>query len=141
MSMLLIPLNTTTLLNHSQLSKDDPTSACIKPPSTSRCLRNCHPDRLIFRGCVPVYAFSQGIINRVSLKWEHHCQTYPLIFLHLASASHHSCLNQSFACRLIFFPLIPDPTHWQPFMRLKDKEDLLLRTCFSTALRRGFKSL
>lgn len=74
------------------------------------------------------------MIIGVNLKWEHHCQIYPPIFLHLVSDSHHSCLNQSFACRLIFFPLIPDPTCWQHFLRLTDKEELLLWTCFSTAL-------
>lgn len=35
---------------------------------------------------------------------------------------------------LFFFPLIPDPICWEPFMRVTDKEELLLWTCFSTAL-------
>lgn len=96
---------TTMLLNHSQLSKEDSTSPCIKPICTSQFLSNRKSPRQIdFQGLWTSLRIGHGIITRVSLKWEHHCQTYPLIFLHPVSASHHSCLNQFFACRLIFSP-------------------------------------
>lgn len=94
----------TMLLNYSQLSKDDSTSPCIKPLRTRPIFTKLSPGQTDFQGLWCSLCASHSIITGVSLKWEHHCQIYSLIFLHLVSASHHSCLNQSFACRLIFPP-------------------------------------
>lgn len=132
--MPLIPLNITMLLNHSQLSKDDSSSPCTEPPSISQCLRDCHPDRPIVRGCVPAYA----VQSRHNYPSQPEAGTsLPDLSTDLSTSgfSQSSLLPQPIFClQAYFFPLIPDPTHWQPFMRLKDEENLLLWTCFSTAL-------
>lgn len=130
--MLLISLNITMLLNHSHLSKQDFTSA----------LSHCVPAS--FQATViQTDRFSGAVIQSMHQSW-HNYWSQPKVGTSLPGLSTDlstygfsqlSLRPQPIFClQAYFFPLIPEPIRWQSFTRLKDKEELLLWTCFCTAL-------